>query len=249
MFKTGIEFLDNQVGSLNPGFIILHEVVGAGGREFASTSIINNVDSGYQVHYIAITKSRDEVIHDLQLMFPDLNLETRIPRIRIHSFATYYFKESVVPAHWFDEKAIIETLKSGKGLIEVIVDEFEKLSECLVFLDSITDLARASKRLGRENVIDLLKGLRTLCIKRKILLLGLLTSGVLEKSLEGEILDLVDGVLVFELVTEKDSITRWMYFRKFLGVLPKLESERILKYNIRLDPSQGFTISRVMRIL
>ncbi len=249
MFKTGIEFLDTQIGSVYPAFIILQEMVGAGGREFAATSLLNNAASDYRLCYLAVTKTEDEVRRDLKLMFPQANFDRLFEKLEVHSLAKYYFKDSIVPLHWIDEKAALDVLRGEVGVLEKLVELFEQIDNCLVFLDSVTDLARAARRASRENLIDLLKGLRSLCAKKNILLMGLLTSNVLDRSLEEEILDQVDGVIVFELVVEKDSITRWMYFRKFMGILPKLESDRVLKYNVKLDPAQGFTISRVMRIL
>lgn len=40
-----------------------------------------------------------------------------------------------------------------------------------------------------------------------------------------------------------------MYFRKFLGGLPVLEREQIARYSIRIDPVQGFVISKIRRVI
>lgn len=97
--------------------------------------------------------------------------------------------------------------------------------------------------------IDLLKGFKAICIKKNILLLALLTSNVLDRGLEEELFETADGVIVFEWFVERDTITRWMYFRKMLGIMPILEKERVSKYSTKIDPAQGFTISRIMRVL
>ncbi len=249
MFKFGIDFLDTQIGEVSPGLVILHETVGAGGREFAITSLMNNTSSDYSLEYLAIVKTRDEIERELKLTFPNADVSELLNTVNIHSLARYYFKDSIVPLHWIESSALLDVLKGEKNVLAKLVEVFENLENSLVVLDSLTDLARVAKRIGWENLVDLLQGLRSLCLKKNILLMVLLTSGVLEKSKEEELLDQVDAVIVFELVVEKDSITRWMYFRKFLGVLPRLESERIVKYSIKIDPAVGFTISRVLRVL
>ncbi len=249
MYRLGIEFLDNQIGEVLPGLIVLHENVGAGGREFAVTSLMNNAKAGVETNYIAVAKTDEEVRWEIANVFPSADTSELLSKLRIFSLAKYYFKDSIVPIYWIDERAGIEVLKGQKNVLVKLVDVFNEIESGIVFLDSLTDLARASKRLGWENLIDLVRGLRSICVKREVLLMCLLTAGVLERGQEEELLDQADAVIVFEWTAEKDSIMRWMYFRKFLGVLPKIESERIVKYNVKIDPAAGFTISRVMRVL
>jgi hypothetical protein len=82
-----------------------------------------------------------------------------------------------------------------------------------------------------------------------MLLMSLLTSGILDEGREEELLDQADAIFVFEWQMEKEAITRWMYFRKFLGVLPILEREKIARYSVKIDPSQGFVISKLLRVM
>ncbi|RLI75694.1 hypothetical protein DRP05_14295 [Archaeoglobales archaeon] len=104
--------------------------------------------------------------------------------------------------------------------------------DSIILLDSLTDLSRLLRfDVAWEDIIDLIAGFKKVCIKRNILLMAILTANVLDKSKEEEIFDVADAVFVFEWEMEKDSIKRWLYFRKFLGVLPLLEKQMILKYN------------------
>ncbi|WP_290623336.1 MULTISPECIES: hypothetical protein [unclassified Archaeoglobus] len=248
-FTTGVEFLDKQIEGIHPGLVILYESVGAGGREFALTSMLNNAGK-YKTSYLAISKPRDVVEREIKLVFPERKIENI--EFEILSFADFYFKDTLVPLRWVADKSLgVELLKTEKNVFNKLVEFFDNLQpESYVFIDSLTDLARiAEMKFGWENLIDILKGLRILCMKKQILLTMLLTSNVFERGKEEELLDQADGVVVFEWLVEKDSITRWMYFRKFLGLLPLIEKERIVKYNVRIDPALGFTISRVMRVL
>lgn len=244
MIPTGIDFLDKQIGGLHEGLVILYENSGAGAREFALTMLLNNAKK-YDLNYLAIAKTVEEVKREIRLSFPESKKDVEM---NIISFAEYYFRDSIVPMRWISEKASLRLLKDEKNVLSKLVEVFESVKG-IVFLDSITDLARVSKRFGWEALIDLLKGFKALCIRKGILLMGLLTANVLERSLEEELFETADGVIIFEWIAEKDTITRWMFFRKMLGIMPILEKERVLKYSTKIDPAQGFTISRIMRVL
>lgn len=247
-FPTGIEFLDKQIGGFPPGFVIFYENAGAGGREFALTSIFNNYGK-FSITYLSISKPVEVVKRELETTFPEM---MSIPDIEVVSLADFYFKDTLVPLRWVsDRKAGMELLKGEKNLFGKVVEFFDGIKQgSYVFLDSLTDLARAAQtRFGWKNFIDLLKGLRVHCVKSGVLLTTLLTSGVFQRGEEEELLEQADGVVVFEWSIDKDSISRWMYFRKFIGLLPKLEKERIFKYSVRIDPAAGFTISRLMRVI
>lgn len=244
MISTGIEFLDKQIRGFHEGLIILYEESGAGGREFGLTVLLNNAGK-VPLNYVSITKTIEDVRREIRLSFPEMEREAEI---NIVSLAEYYFRDSIVPIRWISEKSTLGYLKEEKNVLSKLVEVFDRV-EGIVFLDSITDLARVSKRLGWAALIDILKGFRAVCLKRGVLLLGILTANVLEKGLEEEIFDASDGVIVFEWSFEKDTITRWMFFRKMLGVMPILERERVAKYSVKIDPSQGFTISKLIRVL
>jgi len=244
MIPTGLEFLDKQIGGFHDGLVILYENSGAGAREFALTMLFNNANR-CELNYLAIAKTAEEVQREIRLSFPEMRREANI---NIISLAEYYFRDSIIPMKWISEKSVLGVLKDEKNVLSKLVEVFDGVKGIIV-LDSITDLARVSKRLGWESLIDLLKGFKAVCIKRNILLLALLTSNVLEKGLEEELFETADGVIVFEWIAERDAITRWMYFRKMLGIMPILEKERVSKYSTKIDPAQGFTISRIMRVL
>lgn len=248
IFPTGIDFLDKQLGGFPPGLIILYENAGAGGREFAITSMFKNADK-FKIRYLSISKPVDVVKKELETAIPE---RSDVPDIEVVSLADVYFKDTLVPLKWVsDRSAGIELLKGEKNLFTKLVEFFEGLeSNTYVFLDSLTYLARAAvNRLGWENFVDLLTGIRVYCIRNGILLTTLLTSDVFEKGKEEEMLDQADGIVVFEWLVGKDAIERWMYFRKFIGLLPKIEKEKVFKYSVRVDPIVGFTISKIMRIL
>lgn len=244
MIPTGIEFLDKQIQGFHEGLIILYEQSGAGGREFGLTVLFNNAGK-IPLNYISITKTIEDVQREIRLSFPEMKKQVEI---NVVSLAEYYYRDSIVPMRWISEKSSLRYLREEKNVLSKLVEVFDGV-EGIVFLDSITDLARVSKKFGWTALIDILKGFRAVCLRKGILLFGILTANVLEKSLEEELFETSDGVIVFEWSFERDAITKWMFFRKMLGIMPILEKERVMKYNVKIDPAQGFTISRLIRVV
>ncbi len=250
MFKTGINILDTTTNGIHPGLIILAEDVGAGGKEFALTSLRNSSNEKY---YISITESVDEVIRDLKLYFPKSD-NSWIDNLRVHSLSKEYFAKTIIPFSWIAEQSSLSLLKSEK-ILEKLVNIFDDVEEnSMIFIDSLTDLIRKTDIFGNNEIewkdfIDFLIGLRKLALSNNLLIYALLTKGILEKSRAEEVYYTADGVLIFEWVIEKDNIKRSMFIKKLLGVLPILEKQKILRYDISIDPEQGFIISKLQRIV
>ena len=255
-FPTGIEFFDKQTGGLYPGLVILLEEVGAGGREFALSMIFRGAEKYFKASYIALSSSVEEVINDSKLSFPEApesRLKELEEKVKIISLAEHYFESSIVPYWWISsEKPTLKSLrKKDSNILEELVNVCDAIEdESLVFVDSMSDLVRLTReKISWNDLIDFVKGMRKLCVKRNILTLTTLTRGMLEKGKEEELMDQADGAILFEWEIHKEGITRWMYIRKLLGVLPVLEKKKISKYSIRIDPSEGFTISQLVRIM
>ena len=256
-FPTGIEIVDEKIGGMYPGTAVLLEMVGAGGREFAINVLMRSAerDPPSELHYISVTDTPEEIVRNIRLTFPEASQElmnTLLNRLEITSLAGLYFRKSIVPIRWVtDRKMCLEELKCEADLLVELAETVEKCGEgSFIFLDSLSDLVRlVGRRIEWPDLVDLMKGMKKLCIKKNMLLMSLLTSEMLEEGKEGELLDQADAVFVFEWQIEKEAMSRWMYFRKFLGILPLLEREQIARYSIRIDPIQGFVISKIRRVI
>lgn len=255
-FPTGIEFFDEQTGGFYPGVVILLEEVGAGGREFALSMMYRGAEKTFKATYIALSSSVEEVINDSKLSFPEASedrLKELEEKVSIVSLAEHYFENSIVPYWWISSKkpSLESFSKKDSGILEDLVNVYDGLEEeCLVYMDSMSDLVRLTReKISWNDLIDLVKGIRKLCIKRNILTLTTLTKDILEKGREEELIDQADGAIVFEWEVRKEGVTRWMYIRKLLGILPILEKKKISKYSIRIDPHEGFIISQLVRIM
>ncbi len=255
-FQTGIDVFDTNTGGVYPGFILLVEETGAGGREFALTSIMNLVKRGMQVNcfYVSMTSSSDEVRREFRLTFPDAG-EDWVNKVEIISFSKEYFARTIIPVSWIlEEKPTLASLKS-ESLLEKLIDLFESIPErSIVVLESLTSLVRKTDILGGDEIewkdlMDLLIGLRKIIIKKNLLTYALLTKDVVGRAREEEIFSTADGIIVFEWVEEKEIMKRTMYIKRLVGTLAVLEKQRFAKFDISIDPSLGLTISRFHRII
>lgn len=251
-FPTEIEFLDKKIGGFYPGLVLLHEMVGAGGREFALTYLSNYSERENKLYYISIAKTEMVVLREINLIFQESTANKLKEALIIESLADIYFKDSMVPMHWISGRNIgIQELKKRGDILTTLAEILEGIeSDSIVFLDSITDILRiANKKMDWNDFISLIKGIKNLCIRKNILLISVITAGTASIEKEQEVLEQGDGVLVFEWSIKDDSIKRWLYFRKYLGILPLLEKEGIIKFNVKIDPSVGFTTSKLVRMI
>ncbi len=254
-FPTGIEFFDKQTGGFYPGVVVLLEEVGAGGKEFALSMIFRGAEKHFKATYIAMSSSREEVIRDSKLCFPE-GAEERLKeleeKVKIVSLEELYFESSIIPYWWVGGKPSLKAFKKKESdVLSELVKVCDDIPEgSLVFLDSMSDLVRLTRnRISWNDLIDLIKGIRKVCVRRNVLVLTTLTKGMLDKGREEELVDQADGTIVFEWEVHKEGVTRWMYIRKLLGILPILEKKKIAKYSIRIDPYEGFVISQLVRIM
>ncbi len=100
--------------------ILIYEIVGAGGREFAITSFLNNCDKNLpkELNYVSVTKTKEEVLREIKLMIPSANTGKLFEKMNVYSLANVYFKDTIIPMRWVGERRLeIESLKEGKKRI------------------------------------------------------------------------------------------------------------------------------------
>lgn len=251
-FQTGIDVFDTNTGGVYPGLVLLVEETGAGGREFALTSLMNL--SSRKLFYVSMTASNEEVRREFILSFPQSEKDW-VERVEIVSLSKEYFARTIIPVSWiFEEKPTLASLKS-ESLLERLIDLFERVPEgSLIVIDSLTSLARKTEVLGGDEIawkdlMDFLMGIRKIVIKKKLLAYLLLTRGVVGKSREEEIFSTTDGIIMFEWIEERETMKRTMYIKKLVGTLAVLEKQRFTRFDISIDPVAGFTISKLHRII
>jgi KaiC/GvpD/RAD55 family RecA-like ATPase len=254
--QTGIDVFDTNTGGIYPGLVLLVEETGAGGREFALTSLMNlaRSENPGTYFYVSMTAGSEEVKREFRLAFPDSG-EDWVGRVEILSLSKEYFARTIIPVSWIlEEKPTLASLKS-ESLLEKLIDLFENVPEgSVVVLDSLTSLVRKTEILGGDEIawkdlMDLLMGLRKIIVKKNLLTYTLLTKGVLGRSREEEIFSTSDGIIIFEWVEERETMKRTMYIKRLVGTLAVLEKQRFAKFDISIDPATGLTISKLHRIV
>ncbi len=244
--RFGIDIIDEQ--EIPPTVAVFTENVGGCAREFAITVMRHSRES-VRSYYFSLTDSIGEIRDKISLTFPKENSEDILNEISAVSFASSYFRRSAIPLRWIDEDERLENLREKRSVMEDVIEAFDGVdSDSFVFFDSLTDLVRlVDTEIKWRDLIDFVKGLRKVCRRKNLLVAFHYTSPSHER--ENELLDQFEIVLDFELSYEKGEMRRWMYVRKFAGIMPFIERSGISRFEVKLDPFIGAVISRVHRVI
>jgi len=270
---TGVQSFDPVIkGGFPAGaFVLLLSEVGAGGSEFMYSSILMlaqlkkegvrqkpNYHLPERIVYISFTKSRENVLQSIStLNIADISaLEETLTFVDLSSV---YFAKTQVPLHWTTDTGgalALKDFKSGgrhRSLFEALIDTLETLApHSLVVIDSLTDLLRSSSsdNLSWADLVSLLKGIERMSKLWNATVYASLTANIFEPCKEEEVMDCVDGVLVFGWQsTGANQRQRMMYIKKFRGLMPFLEEDNVVQFETRVSASHGFEMSNIREII
>jgi len=272
---TGIISLDSVLkGGFPAGsFIMLLGEIGAGNTEFAYTSVLSLLElrrngkfSGAfgnsvlpeKVCYISLTRSWEDVHDEIRRGFPE-DLYEISSKIDFKDFSEEYFGRSSVPTEWLTTGHAItfNSLRekvSGKGLIsEMVAYLDENAPNSVIIIDSVTTLAEYCANPGHSaewsDLISFFRGLQKISKKWGGIVYALLTADILDSSLQEQIMDCADGVLIFEWDDFGETKRqRVMHVKKFRGLLPQLERDNLVKFETSVTTDHGFAISKVKQV-
>jgi KaiC/GvpD/RAD55 family RecA-like ATPase len=268
---TGVPSFDPVIkGGIPAGsFVLLLSEVGAGGSEFVYTSMLMlaqmkkeraslkpNFKLPEKIVYISFTKLRDNVLQSVST----LNIADVADVEDILTFVDLsgdYFAKTQVPRHWTSTDMMtldsFKTVPKNKTLYESLVDTLEaNAPNNLVIIDSLTDLMRGPVRdnFTWNDLISLLKGIERVSKQWDACIYALLTAHIFEPSLEEEVSDCADGVLMFGWqAIGNNQRQRMMYIKKFRGLMPYLEDDNVVRFETRISASQGFEVSNIREII
>ncbi len=248
-FPIGLSVVDQR--DIPPGLAVFSENLGGGAREFGVSVMMNLAKEhpDVKLRYYSVTELEDEVWSKVRNYFPEARAEEVLKGLKIKSFSESYFRRSIVPLRWLGLSSA-GSLTGRKDVLKEISEAFEDVEDnSFVFFDSLTDLVRlVGVEMEWKDLIDFLKGLRKVCRRSDSIFAFHYTLNA-SREREDELLDQFDIVIDFELSYEKGELKRWMFFRKFVGVMPFLEREKVSRFEVSLDPFVGVVISKVHRVI
>jgi KaiC/GvpD/RAD55 family RecA-like ATPase len=268
---TGVPSFDPVIkGGFPAGsFVLLLSEVGAGGSEFMYTSILMlarmkkeraplkpNFRLPDKIVYISFTKLRENVIQSVStLKIADIaDFEEMLTFVDLSGD---YFAKTQVPRHWTRTGTMTldsyKAVPKNKTLYESLIDTLETHAPGnLVIIDSLTDLMRGpvGENVSWNDLVSLLKGIERVSKQWNASIYALLTAHIFEPSLEEEVSDCADGVLVFGWqAIGSNQRQRMMYIKKFRGLMPYLEDDNVVRFETRVSASQGFEVSNIREII
>jgi KaiC/GvpD/RAD55 family RecA-like ATPase len=271
----GIRQLDTTIDGGAPAgsVVLLAGEAGAGAREFMYTSALLNRLSGVDpdlfdlyygaledgatapddVHYISFTSKRRQLRSEMSLVLDDEIVEAAADTIEFHDLSSEYFRLSPVPREWYSDRTVSITELGRTDHRQSVPEALgeilgEHASRNLVILDSIGDLIGGSNDdLGREDIPMLLKGISRAAFRWGGLVLVHANSDSLEDRRLGQLIDSVDGTMLFEWASGGSTRDRTMVVKQFRGVLSRIEAEDIVQFETEISDS-GFDISDVRKI-
>lgn len=272
---TGVADFDSIInGGLPAGSVVLLlGDVGAGQLEFALTSaakigLVKNhpetlnfflghaAQNGIlpeNISYITFSKSKDDILQDIQLSFNSDYYDSICRNLKFKDFSEEYFIKTLVPMNWVGEskrKSLFSSPHGAKGLLEELIEYFDANADnSMIIVDSLTDLV-INDSIPFQDIVAVLRGLQRMSKKWKSMIYLIMTDGILDKKQQQMIVDSVDGVLMFEWTKyhHTSKRQRYMYVEKFMSVLPHLDQERISRFATLVTSQSGFVVVNTERI-
>jgi KaiC/GvpD/RAD55 family RecA-like ATPase len=242
--------------------ILLLGEPGAGNYEFAFTSAaklsraiegiiprelenkdINILDG---IIYITLSKPASEITRQLQLTMEEDLVKDLIRKIKIIDFSSIYYSKTQIPYSWIGGTH----LREREDLMTSLVSSLEKEAKGkMIILDSITDMI-TSKIFDDKMIFDLARGISRAIKKWDSLLYALMTADITTKENENILMDIFDGTMIFRWNTS-DKFSRrkrFMFIPKFIGVLPRIEQERIERFDTDFDYKSGMVVLNTTKV-
>jgi len=271
-FPAGsLVLLRGQIGSGHKEFVMSSAIMMAAIKKgLIRPAVAEDILLPNEVWWVTFTRSPEDLLHEISLSFErDLYVLFR-GNVKFKDFSQEYFRTSPVPAEWVSESEVearrgeklsaLESAFAGvhravaapairpKTLLESLVAFLtEHAPGNAVVLYTLSDLARLySDSESRWYDFTLfLRGLQRAAKKWGGIIYANMTANLLEPRKEEEISTCVDGVLEFEWeAAGPTKRRRILYFKKFRGLLPRIDGTAVVKFEVAISPTAGFEVTR-----
>lgn len=255
MIPTGIRTFDQIIrgGSPSGSMILLLGESGSGYIEFAYTSIalLSLMKNDPLVYDSTIGEIEHLILNENKLKIPEnicyISLAHGIEDIKME--LEYAFPQNFSNI-WDKQDFVFKDFSSvkKKEILDELISTLENHAhDSLVILDSLPALLRAYHFTWTE-IVSFLEHIQKRSKQWDGLVYLLLCSGIIGKAREEEIMDIADGVLVFEWAQECFLRQQSMYIKKFRGILPHISRDRIVRFDTLVTNTEGFMVTNVKRI-
>lgn len=271
----GVSRFDSIVGGGAPpgNVVLLAGELGAGAREFLYTSAAMNAlahadeelfqlhygdldgeaEVPPEIHYLSFTTGEDHLAREMAYTMDAEITEAAVEQIQFRDLSPEYFQLSPIPREWYvGETTHLTDLGERGSRDDVLAALGDYLNEHaagnLVLIDSITDLVSAvSEDMEWSDITMLMKGLQKAAHNWGGLIVPLVNAESLEPTELGTLMDAAGGTLQFEWESGGSKRARTMVVKEFRGVLSRLESENIVRFETEIHEG-GLDVSDVRKI-
>ncbi len=198
--------------------------------------------------YISFTKSEEEIKRFVTLSIEEDLSNSFFDNLVVKDLSSIYFRRSFIPKSWISQKSIL--VQSNEDLFQEVVKFLNDYGDdSIIIIDSLTDLF-TNPSINEQAIIDIIKGLVKVSKKWSSLIYLILNEKIASERMEQIIFDAVDGILFFKWYSsEKYSQRyRYLYVLKFIGVLPHIEEERVIRFKTQVDFKNGFVVTYTEKI-
>ncbi|WP_299232615.1 RAD55 family ATPase [Natronomonas sp.] len=271
----GIPRLDSTIGGGAPpgSVVLLSGEAGAGASEFMYTAVLMNAlaradpelfdlyygDLGEntvipeEVHYVSFTDAGEQIRDEMSFTVDDEIIESAVENTTFHDLSPEYFRLSPVPKEWYSDRidsiSDLGDTTARRNVAEALGDRLtEHASGNLVAIDSVTDLLGISDaEVSWNDVPVVLKGIGRAASEWGGLVLVRINRNAVDDTRHGQLVDSVDGTMVFNWESGGSTRDRTLVVKQFDGVLSRIEAEDIVQFETEIGDS-GFDISDVRKI-
>lgn len=270
-FPAGaLVLLLSEIGAGHKEFLMTSSIMTAAIKKGLIKPAERDVVSPKDMWWITFTRSPEDLLTEVSLSFEKDLYNLFRENIKFKDFSEDYFRTSPVPMEWVS-KEVREA--RGKEKLEGLGEAFagvhrtvaapairpktalESLAEFLttkatsnvIVLYTLSDLARLYSDSDTRwyDFTLFLRGLQRAAKKWGGLIYAPMTARLLDERKEEEISACVDGVLSFEWETAGPTKRRRvMYFKKFRGLLPRIDGAAVVKFEVTITPTAGFEVAR-----